>query len=455
VRLARAQGYAMQAAHPNRTSEQPKEVAWKPRPRRYCAALFAMLMSATIFEGYDITIFHLATPEIARTFHLADPGIGLMATIVRFGGMLSFFVVILADRYGRKPIISTTVLCYTLLTLFTALSRGVGSFTIFQSLAQIFLAAEFGVAVTMISEEFPDERRGRAIAALHMVAFLGVTAAALTYAIMAESWWGWRGMYLLGIAPLVMVAFLRRRLRETARFIALERARTAAGEARPEFWKQIRSCLAPLLAGPYRARLLIMAGLWNSIGLIGGPTVTYFSLFARRDHHWKSHQVAAAIILAYAMGTIGSMLSGYLMDRLGRKFTTSFFYLMSAAAMYALFTSDSNGAILAAEVVTMFAYQAARTATSALSTELFPTAIRATGYSLCVQVIGQVCWMLSPVAIGLLSGPLGGLGNAASLFAAGPILGVVIVAWFVPETRGKTLEELSPSALETPPVVTE
>ena len=51
----------------------------------------------------------------------------------------------------------------------------------------------------------------------------------------------------------------------------------------------------------------------------------------------------------------------------------------------------------------MFAYQAARTATSALSTELFPTAIRATGYSLCVQVIGQVCWMLSPVVIGLLS----------------------------------------------------
>ena len=54
-------------------------------------------------------------------------------------------------------------------------------------MAQIFLAAEFGVAVTMISEEFPDDLRGRAIAALHMVAFLGVTAAALTYAMMAES----------------------------------------------------------------------------------------------------------------------------------------------------------------------------------------------------------------------------------------------------------------------------
>jgi putative MFS transporter len=247
-----------------------------------------------------------------------------------------------------------------------------------------------------------------------------------------------------------MIAFLRRRLRETARFNALERARMAANLPRPAFLTSIRNCLTPL-AGPYRSRLLIMAGLWNSIGLVGGPTITYFSLYARRDHHWNSHQVAAAIILAYAMGTIGSMLSGFLMDRLGRKFTASFFYLMSGGAMYALFSSDGYSAILAAEVITMFAYQAARTATSALSTELFPTAIRATGYSLCVQVIGQICWMLSPVAIGLLSAPLGGLGNAASIFAAGPILGVVLVLWFVPETRGKTLEQLSPSVAEPPP----
>src|SRR5450759_5202792 len=101
--------------------------------RRYLWALLAMLMSATIFEGYDITIFHLCTPEIARTFHMGDPAVGLMATVERFGGMLSFFVVILADRYGRKPIISTTVVCYTGFTLLTAISQGVASFTAFQS----------------------------------------------------------------------------------------------------------------------------------------------------------------------------------------------------------------------------------------------------------------------------------------------------------------------------------
>jgi MFS family permease len=183
--------------------------------------------------------------------------------------------------------------------------------------------------------------------------------------------------------------------------------------------------------------------------LIGGPTVTYFSLYAKRDHHWKSHEVALALILAYAMGTVGSLLSGFLMDRVGRKVTTSFFYLMSAASMYLMFSSDSYAGILAGEILTMFAYQAARTATSALSTELFPTAIRATGYNLCVQVIGQVCWMISPLIIGLLSQRLGGLGNAASTFAVGPLIGVVIVVLFVPETRGKTLEELAPSVHES------
>ena len=55
--------------------------------------------------------------------------------------------------------------------------------------------------------------------------------------------------------------------------------------------------------------------------------------------------------------------------------------------------------------------------------------------------------MLSPLAVGALSAPLGGLGKAASLFAVGPLIGIVLILTMVPETRGKTLEELSPDAV--------
>ncbi len=59
-------------------------------------------MSVTIFEGYDVTIFHLCTPDIARSFHLDDRAIGAMASFVRLGGMVAFAIVMLADRIGAS-----------------------------------------------------------------------------------------------------------------------------------------------------------------------------------------------------------------------------------------------------------------------------------------------------------------------------------------------------------------
>jgi len=424
-----------------------------PARQRYLWALLGMLVSATIFEGYDITIFHLCTPDIARSFHLSDAAIGAMASIVRAGGIMSFFVVTLADRFGRRRIIANTVLCYAFFTLMTALSSGMISFTLFQSSSQVFLAAEFGLAITIISEEFPDEMRGRAISILHMVAFIGVTVAGVLYGYIAHTSWGWRGMYLLGIAPLMLVAILRRRMRETARFEASEAARIAKGLAPASIFAPMRHCLGGR-DRTYRLRLLLVSSICNCIGLVGGPTISFFSLYAQRDHGWTSRQVGTAFVLAYVMGSAGALLSGWMLDRVGRRPATAIFYLVSAAAMFSLFRGGGNLWMLAMMALTMFAYQGARSAASAISSELFPTVSRATGYSLTVQVIGQLGWTLSPLMVGWLSLRMGSLGDAASLFAIGPIIGAVLVLAFVPETRGRTLEQLSPEHLhssEPPP----
>jgi MFS family permease len=414
--------------------------------RRYLSALLGMLLSATLFEGYDITIFHLCTPDIARTFHMGDAAIGAIATTVRFGGILSFFVVSLADSFGRKRVLANTVLCYGCFTLLTALSTGILTFTVFQSAAQVFLAAEFGVAVIMIGEEFPESWRARAISLLLMVAFLGVATAGLLYSRVADSHWGWRGMYFLGIAPLMLIAWLRRGMRETARFAALEEERRLFDRPRRPIFEPLRRCLNAS-AGPWIGRMLLVSMLCNCIGMAGGPTISFFSLYAKRDHYWSSGEVGTAVILAYLLGTAGTLLSGQLLDRIGRRATTTLFCLMTALAMATLFQSSERSAILLGFMATMFAYQGARTATSALSTELFPTNARATGFSLTVQVVGQLGWTLAPVFAGVLSEFVGGLGNAASLFAVGPLIGAFLVLGYIPETRGKTLEELSPETV--------
>ena len=111
--------------------------------------------------------------------------------------------------------------------------------------------------------------------------------------------------------------------------------------------------------------------------------------------------------------------------------------------MILLFQSSRHHAILLAFMATMFTYQGARTATSALSAELFPTEIRAAGYSSTIQTLGQLAWFISPVLVGTMSLVVGGLGNAASLCAIGPLLGAVMILLYAPETRGKTLEEMA------------
>ena len=434
------------------TLNQPENLAassTSPTPMfregRYLWMLLALLMSATVFEGYDVTIFHLCTPDIARSFHLSDRAIGLMASCVRFGGMLAFLVVMVSDRIGRKPVVSATVLFYTLFTLFTALSRGLWSFTIFQSCAQIFLSAEFAVAIIMISEEFPDSSRGRGVALLHAVGLVGVVAGGLLYGYVADSRWGWRGMYFIGILPLLLVAFLRRGIRETVRFDALRTLRSSLPTIAPGAVAALRHAFEPF-RGPYRGRLLLVALLWNCVGLVGAPAVTFFSLYAKRDHHWTSAQVGLAVVLSYVLGSFGIVFAGWMLDRVGRKLTTALSYVIGAVAIFVLFQSSTHRVMLTAMVVTVCAFQAARSATATYSAELFPTEIRATSYSLTVQLLGQITSLLTPFMIGAMSKSLGGLGNAVAVVSIGPVIGALLVWRYAPETRGMRLEELSPAA---------
>ncbi|MGH7932937.1 MAG: MFS transporter [Candidatus Binataceae bacterium] len=409
---------------------------------RYLWVMLSLLMSVTIFEGYDVTIFHLCTPDIARTFHMNDLDVGAMASFVRLGGIAAFFILLAADRVGRKPIVSYTVFFYTLFTLLTALSRGLTTFTVFQSLAQLFLSAEFSVATIMISEEFPDHWRGRGVALLNMIGLVGVIVGGGLYGPIAESAWGWRGMYFIGIAPLLLVAFLRRNLRETVRFSAM----IADHPPEPGFIHGMRQSFGRTfgaLRGPYRGRLLLIALLWNCVGLVRAPAVTFFALYAKRDRHWTSSEVGHAVVLAYVIGTLGHLLAGYMLDRVGRKATTCLFYVIGALSVVLLFRSTAHAPMLTWMVATVFAFQGARTTTATYSTELFPTAIRATSYSLTVQVLGSIADLLTPFTIGALAQSLGGLGNAVSAVAIGPVIGALLVVLFAPETRGMSLEDLA------------
>ena len=131
-----------------------------------------------------------------------------------------------------------------------------------------------------------------------------------------------------------------------------------------------------------------------------------------------------------------------MIDRLGRKLTCSGFYVAAAISIYLLYHVPTLTGQYVWMVSTVFCFGAAMTATHVYASELFPTEIRATGYGWTTNFLGRITEVLTPMAIGLLIGPLGGIPPAIAVVAVGPIAGAILVLVFAPETKGLTLEEV-------------
>jgi len=205
------------------------------REGRYLWMLLALLMSATVFEGYDVTIFHLCTPDIARSFHLDDRAIGLNGLVRAFWRdarvhRRDAFRSSRAQARGlrdRPPLHAVHI-------VHPRCPGDFGAFTIFQSGAQIFLSAGIRRRDNHDRREFPDSSAGRGVRGAACGRLARVVAGGLLYGHVADSRWGWRGMYFIGILPLLLVAFLRRGIRETLRFEAYSQLRSSGPASLPE-----------------------------------------------------------------------------------------------------------------------------------------------------------------------------------------------------------------------------
>jgi len=143
----------------------------------YLWALLGMLASATFFDGFDSAILATVAPVIQKQYGLSNAQWGLVYTVVRLGSVASFFVLVFADRFGRRLLITLTILGYALFTGLTALSRSIEGFTAWQMLARIFLASEFALSLIIIGEEYPTAWRGFGIATISGVSAVGTIAA--------------------------------------------------------------------------------------------------------------------------------------------------------------------------------------------------------------------------------------------------------------------------------------
>ena len=433
----------------------------------YLGFLFLLLSTATLFDGFDAAMISFAAPDVRATLGIELSNWGLISGITRMGVMASFIFLFFADRVGRRAVMLLTVVGFTLANGATALVTDQVQFTVLQMFARLFLTAEYSLAIIMIGEEFPARLRGRSIAVLISLATVGVMLMAKVqpYILtpdgaegnwlhdlghgmvsLAQSTFGlevdgasWRALYALGLVPLVLVLFLRLAMRETRRFDA-ERARKAKGPKRT--WRDLAREAALPWRPEYRRSSAIVALLWNSVFIVTGPSTVFWVIFAREQLKLSTHQVGDIVFWGYGGGVAGHFVAGWLIDRIGRKYTCAGFYILAAISIFLLYHVPSLTGQYVWMIMTVFCFAAANTSTHVYASELFPTEIRATGYGWTTNLAGRVTEVATPILIGFLIAPLG-IPGAIAVVAAGPILGALLVLRYAPETRGLTLEQIA------------
>jgi len=385
----------------------------------------ALLAPATFFQGYDDLVLGFALPLIAAAFHLSNAGAGVAVSIIFLGSFATLFLLPLADRIGRRPVLTLTIVGYTAATFATAFSRGVGDLVVCQFVARVFLGTEYALATIVLVELLPRTRRGRSLGLVASMSALGQAAAGAGFLTVLALGVSWRWLYLVGVAPLVLVAWARRALPESAAW----EARRSTAAARPggrRWWLRIEGL---------RPRWLVASAVLTFLFAMFPTAVTTFaSLLVLTDWDWSLHSLQPWYFLVWAAGLSGFFVAGRLLDTWGRRPTTVVFFAGSFVAGLAAFTAGGSlGRVFGLGSVIFFLTGATPCA-AIYGTEPFPPEARGR-IGAVIRGAAIAGTAAAPALTGLLSGPLGGLGPALAAVGASYLVGAGVALTVLPESK--------------------
>lgn len=401
----------------------------------YQRRLLLFLSVATFFEGYDHIAITQILPELRADLGVGEGEAGLAVALINVGTILAYFLVRQADRWGRRRVLTITIAGYTVFSFLTGLSPNLWSFAAFQLLARIFLIAEWAISMVYAAEEFPPERRGLTIGLIQAVASLGSLACAVLVPSFVDTPWGWRTVYFVGSIPLVLVALARRSVRETERFQQLDEVERAA--PRP---------LVYIFRTPYRKRVLQLALIWSLTYVCTQTAVMFWKEYAvapppASGPHLDPEQVGLIIAVAAVGATPLLFGVGFLLDKVGRRVGASIIFMVTALSCIAAYTLEHNIVAMTIAVLgAVFGASAVLPVLNAYNTELFPTDLRGDAFAWSNNLLGRIGYVIAPAVVGGAAAAWG-WGPPVALTAIGPLLALVLILWWLPETRGKKLEE--------------
>jgi MFS transporter, PHS family, inorganic phosphate transporter len=418
-----------------------------------------MLVSGMGFftDAYDIFIIGVVMAMIKPMWHPSPVETGLVTSTAllasAIGAMLFGRV---ADLLGRKRIYGVEVLVLAAGAIASAVSPNMVWLILFRVILGFGIGGDYPVSATIMGEYAGKKSRGMLISLVFAMQAAGLIfgplLAAALLATHVPNNLAWRILLGFGAVPALAVYWARRHIDETPRFkVVLEKRKQKQDDAvcpEGDFWAGYiclisnRRWLIRLLGVSIAWFLLDFAYYGNTVSspLVLSALAPHASLLKHTLTQLEVFVIAAAP---------GYFVAAVTMDRLGRKFIQVFGFLVMAAAFFAIALIPGIEKLVVPFLLIyglsyFFTEFGPNATTFVYPAELFPAGARTTGHGIA-SATGKL-----GAFIGVFTFPLfmswKGLFAAESAAGVVSLLGAVFTSYMLPETKGRTLEELNEEA---------
>ena len=434
-----------------------------------------LILAATISTlggllfGYDNIVISGAIGFLSQRFHLDAAGIGwaagcaLLGCIVGCAGAGG-----VADYLGKKIGLGLCALCFALSSVGMLFAANLNQFVLWRLVGGLGIGAASVISPNYIAEIAPTRIRGRCVTLYQLGIVVGILAAVFVNMLiqrMGDEAWnvsvGWRWMFFAGVAPAVLFGVMLLPAVESPRWLMKMGRRSEAmdtlakingAEAARAEAEEIENALAveeghvsellttfrrPLLLGIMLAGLQQISGITPIFSFL--PEIFRSAGTATTDAFFQS-------VLVSLINLIFTLFALWLVDRAGRKTLilvgTSLQFVALVLAGWIYHVHGSAVAILVS-VMSFVAGHAFGNGVACwvIISEIYPTKVRGRGMSIATTALWLVGYLGNQL-FPIMQKHLGSDGTFW-VFGAGALLTIILVGSLVPETKGRSLEQIT------------
>jgi SHS family lactate transporter-like MFS transporter len=255
-------------------------------------------------DAFDFFIMVFVLRDIAREFVTSVTAVTWAITLtLAMRPVGAFLFGRLADRFGRRPTLMANVLTYSVLEFASGFAPDLTVFIVLRALYGIAMGGEWGVGASLTMESIPTRWRGTVSGILQAGYPSGYFLASLLY--LAMPLIGWRGMFMVGVLPALLVFFIRRNVPESPDWQARQE------RPRVGFIATLGRHL------PLTIYAIITMTAFNFFS--HGTQDLYPSAFLGGQHKFSVATIST-IAMIYNLGAMaGGLLFGTLSQRIGRR----------------------------------------------------------------------------------------------------------------------------------------